>query len=164
MSILILLTSLFFLSYATVIIQNGGNTIEMTYYLHSNNITKEEIFYQNTQYTAAAPFADTYYTSIVCMSMQNNKTMVKGDRGNYYQIVEKADNTKMSAHIMYVEATSTKEIRTMSNCTWNQPPQLTLLANQKLWMQAKAEKGIEGTGIIRGERSGMKCWARFSQL
>lgn len=74
-------------SLQTIMLESGGNKWEMTYYLFSNS--SGERWIQNNQYTSVAAFTDTDYTSIVCMSLTNNKTLEEGDHGVYFQLIEK---------------------------------------------------------------------------
>ena len=97
------------------------------------------------------------------MNFANNKTLEEGDFGSYVQITEKLDNTEMDVEIMYVVATSDHEVKVLSNCSWEQPPVMNVLSNQKVYVKSTNRKGIEAIGFTRSRRAGMKCYARFSE-
>ena len=96
-----LLSALISLSSAVTMLQHSGNTVELTYYFYWD-FEDGHSFVQNLQYTSNTVFADTQYTSIVCMHLINNETMKEGDYGAYVHLTEKTLPADMSAHITWV--------------------------------------------------------------
>ena len=69
----------------------------------------------------------------------------------------------MDVEIMYVVATSETEIKVLSNCSWEQPPELNILSNQKVYIKATNRRGLDAVGLRKSRQAGMQCFVRFSE-
>lgn len=85
-----------------VMLAKNGNTVEM-FFQKQWNSTRDR-FVLDVQFNSAVTFADTTYSSIVCLELTNNKSLRAGDFGYYYQITQKTDMEDMEIQILFVQA------------------------------------------------------------